>query len=194
MEKFFEVFRKNIKTNRLELRILEPTMENAELVWNAIKGENSADFKYIHYSPNFDKPLPESLEETLDTMKNYADAWRANGVIWYVFQNGNLIGYHGATFNKYNNTVGGGNVWFIKSAWGHGFNKEIQDKIEDLAFNELKAHRIVRQCMAENTRSQKSISSSGFHLDGRLRDFCLLPDGTYMDHLVFSKLAREYKK
>ncbi len=85
MEKFFELFAHNIKTERLEMRILEPTMKNAKLVWEAIKNENPNDFAFIHYSPKYDKPLPESLDETFETMKNYAEAFKSNAVLWYVF-------------------------------------------------------------------------------------------------------------
>lgn len=31
MEQFMKIFNKNLKTQRLELRILEPTLENAKL-------------------------------------------------------------------------------------------------------------------------------------------------------------------
>lgn len=37
MEKFFELFKKNLKTARLELRIMEPTLANAEMVWEVVK-------------------------------------------------------------------------------------------------------------------------------------------------------------
>ena len=32
-----KIFNKNLKTQRLELRILEPTLENAKLVWDVLK-------------------------------------------------------------------------------------------------------------------------------------------------------------
>ena len=44
MEKFYEIFRRDLKTKRLELRILQPTPENARLVWDAIQNENPGDF------------------------------------------------------------------------------------------------------------------------------------------------------
>lgn len=192
MEKFFKLFKKNHKTERLELRIMEPTMENAKLVWEAIKNENPNDFAFIHYSPKYDKPLPESLDETFETMKNYAEAFKSNAVLWYVFYDGKLIGFHGVSYNKENDTVNPGNVWFVRSAWGHGFNHEIHNLLEKITFEDLKIHRMSRQCMANNERSQKSILSSGYHLDGRLREYSKLSDGKWTDHLIFSKLANEY--
>lgn len=194
MKKFFELFNKNLKTERLELRILEPTIENAKLVWDILKNEKASDFQFIHFSPKYDKPLPESLEETLETMNNYAQAWKNNGVIWYVFFKEQLIGFHGISYNKEGDSINGGNVWFIKSAWGHGFNREIHTFLEKIVFEKLKAHRMVRQCMSINQRSQKSIASSGFKLEGRLREHAKLSDGTWTDHLIFAKLISEYKK
>jgi len=193
MEKFFELFKRDLKTERLELHILEPTQENARLVWDVLKNENPEDFRYIHYSPKYDKPLPESEAETLETMKNYADAFKNNAVLWYVFHQGQLIGFHGVAYNQENDSVGPGNVWFVKSAWGHGFNHEVQDMLEKITFEDFGAHRMSRQCMAENERSIKSIMSSGYHLDGRLREWVRHDDGTWTDHLLFSKLASEYK-
>ena len=195
MEKFYELFRRNLKTPRLELRVLEPIMENAKLVWDAVKGENPADFKYINWTPNYTKPLPESLEETLKTMEQeQKHDIIPNGAIWYVFHNGKLVGHHGVFYFDNNRSMQAGNIWFVKSAQGHGFNQEIWSLLIKMAFEELGANRILRQCMADNKQSQKSITASGFHLDGRVRESTLMPDGTFMDNLVFTKLAREYKK
>lgn len=41
--KFFQLFKRKLKTGRLEMRILEPTTENAKLVWDALKNENPND-------------------------------------------------------------------------------------------------------------------------------------------------------
>ncbi len=195
MEKFYELFRRDLKTERLELRVLEPTPENAELVWNAIKDENPANFKYVNWTPEYKKPLPESFEETLKQMQQEHNRdVIPNGAVWYVFHNGKLIGHHGLFYFDSNNSAQSGNVWFVKSAQGQGFNQEIWNMLIKMLFEQLGANRIMRQCMADNTRSQKSIASSGFHLDGRIRASTRMPDGTYMDQLVFTKLANEYNK
>ena len=44
MEQFMKIFNKNLKTQRLELRILEPTLENAKLVWDVLKNEKKENF------------------------------------------------------------------------------------------------------------------------------------------------------
>ncbi len=194
MEKFFKLFRRDLQTQRLELRILEPTPENAKLIWDAIKDENPNDFKFIHYSPKYLKTLPESESETLETMKQEAADTANNGVIWYVFHNGKLIGHHGMFYFDSNDSAQGGNIWFKKSAQGHGFNKEIYSLLEKMVFEQLKANRFARACDEFNINSKKCILGGGFHQDGHIRGANKHPDGTYSAQLVFTKLASEYKQ
>ena len=92
MEKFYEIFRRDLKTKRLELRVLQPTPENARLVWDAIQNENPGDFKYVNWTPDYKKPLPESLDETLKQMQQEQERdVNPNGAVWYVFHNGKLM-------------------------------------------------------------------------------------------------------
>lgn len=194
MENFFELFKRDFKTERLELHILEPTIENARLVWNVVKDENPADFKHINWSPGYKKPLPESLEETLETMKQDARDTAQHGVVWYVFYNDEIIGHHGMFFFDSNDSAQGGNVWFIRAAQGQGFNKEIWKLLEKMAFRQLGANRVTRACDEHNINSKKCILAGGYHMDGQIRCSNKHPDGTYSDQLVFTKLAQEYKK
>ena len=190
MEKFFELFKRNLQTERLEMRILEPTPENAKIVWDVLKNENPEDFKYMWYSVSHKSHLTESVEETQERMK--LDYESKNGCAYYIFYNNKFIGYMRVHYWADSKTLQCASVWFIKSAWGNGFNKEVHNKLEDLAFNGLHANRICRQTMAGNIESKKSIESSGYHLDGIDRQANQMPDGTFMDHLWFSKLKSEY--
>ena len=68
MEKFFELFKRNLKTQRLELRIMEPTLENATLIFDTLKNENPDDYKFMWYSVSHKSHLTESVEETQQRM------------------------------------------------------------------------------------------------------------------------------
>ena len=192
MDKFFELFKRNLKTERLEMRILAPTPENARVIWDVLKNENPDDFKYIWYSVSHKAHLPISCEETLKQMKQ--DYEYNNGCTYYIFFHDKFIGYMRIHYWPESATLQCASVWFIKSARGNGFNKEVHNKLEDLAFNGLHVNRICRQTMAGNLASKKSIESSGYHLDGIDRQSNRMPDGTFMDHLWFSKLVCEYGK
>lgn len=191
MENFFKIFKKTIKTERLELRILEATKENAELVWGVLKRQNKQDFQYATMT---DRILPESLEKTLTMMQNQAEWCKSNGVNWYVFYNDKLIGYQRLFYWENNKTIQCADVWLDREYWGNGFNQEIHRKIEEMAFEKLGANRICRQCVKDNKESFNSITKSGFHLDGINRQFFVMPDGTYADQCLFSKLKSEYNK
>lgn len=191
MEKFFELFKRNLKTERLEMRILEPTEENAKIIWNALRNEKPDDFKY---APMIDNGiLPASESDVLRMMQQHMQ-WCNNGVDWYVFYNNNLVGYQRIHWWPRNKTIQCSEVWFLKKYWGKGFNQEIHKKIEELAFEGLHANRICRQCMKDNTNSFNSIKKSGFHFDGIERQQYMLQDGTFMDQCLFTKLASEYKR
>ena len=191
MEKFFEIFKKNHKTERLDLLILEPTTENAELVWNVVKNENPDDFKYVWFTATHNSHMTESLEETLQRIK--LDFESKTGCAYYIFHNGDFIGYQRIHYMESSRTLQCAAVWFVKSAWGNGFNQEVHKQLEIMAFDKLGANRICRQIMPDNIRSKKSIDADGYHLDGIDRQAEMQPDGTFTDRCLYSKLASEYK-
>lgn len=192
MEKFFEIFKKSHKTERLELCILEPTMENAEMVWDVVKTQNPDDFKYVWFTATHNSHMTESLEETLQRIK--LDYESKTGCAYYVFHQGKFIGYQRIHYIESSRTLQCAAVWFVKSAWGNGFNQEVHKKLESMAFDELGANRICRQIMPANIRSKKSIESGGYHLDGIDRQAEMQPDGTFTDRCLYSKLISEYKQ
>ncbi len=68
MEKVLKLFKRDFKTSRLELRLISPTKKLAKDFWNIIKNENPDDFKYISFSLENNTPLPQSEQETFDTL------------------------------------------------------------------------------------------------------------------------------
>ena len=183
---------KVIKTARLEMRQLDVTPENAQLVFDAVKNENPADFYYNQIGNT--NLLPKSMDEMLKQMQVEA-AWTAdNGINLYVFHNGKLIGYRRLFFHDdATKTLQMSAVWLIRSAWGNGFARETSDAIEKIAFETLGANRITRQCSVDNVRSANSIRSSDFHLDGIARQGGIYPDSKLYDNMIWSKLKSEYK-
>ena len=173
-----------IKTSRLEMRQLDVTYENAEMIFDAIKNENPSDFYFN-----------KSVDEVLKWMQRESDWTADNGVALYLFQNDKFIGYRRLFFhNDATRTLQMATVWLVRSAWGYGFARETSDEIERIAFENLGANRIVRQCSKDNVRSVNSIKSSKFHLDGIARQSGIYPDGKLYDNMMWSKLRSEYMK
>lgn len=184
---------KIIKTTRLEMRQLDVTPENAQIVFEAVKNENPADFYYNQICNNC--AVPSNADEMLKQMQVEYQWASDNGVNLYIFYNEKLIGYRRLFFHDdATKTLQMATVWLVRSAWEHGFARETSDMIEKIAFETLGANRITRQCSADNVRSANSIKSSGFHLDGIARQGGVYPDNKLYDNMIWSKLKSEYNK
>lgn len=184
---------KIIKTERLEMRQLDVTPDNAKIVFEAVKNENPADFYYNQICNN--SAVPFNADEILKQMQIEYQWASDNGINLYIFHNGKLIGYRRLFFHDgATKTLQMATVWLVRSAWGHGFARETSDAIEKIAFETLGANRITRQCSADNVRSANSIRSSGFHLDGIARQGGVYPDNKLYDNMIWSKLKSEYNE
>lgn len=182
-----------IKTPRLEMRLLTASPKNAHLVYQAVKDENPSDF---YFNPiGGDHYIPHTVDEMMATMQR-DDRWnRENGASYYIFYNGDLIGYRRIYFfTQTPRTLQSASVWFLRRAWGHGFSAESMAALENLAFNTWDAHRITRQCDQKNRLSANSIKRGGYHLDGVSRQMGIHHDGTIYDNMMWSKLKSEYVK
>ena len=180
-----------IKTPRLEMRQLAATYENAQMIFDAVKNENPSDFYFNSIGAN--NIIPQSADEVLKWMQRESDWTADNGVALYLFQNDKFIGYRRLFFhNDATRTLQMATVWLVRSAWGNGFARETSDEIERIAFENLCANRITRQCSKDNVRSANSIKSSKFHLDGIARQSAVYPDGKLYDNMMWSKLRSEY--
>lgn len=184
---------KIIKTAHLEMRQLEVTLDNAQIVFDAVKNENPVDFYYNQIGNT--NIIPATVEEMLKQMQVESKYTTENGVNYYIFHDGNLIGYRRLFFhNDATKTLQMSAVWLVRTAWGHGFARETSDTVERIAFETLGANRITRQCSIDNVRSANSIRSSGFHLDGIARQDGVYPDNKLYDNMFWSKLKSEYRK
>lgn len=75
---------------------------------------------------------------------------------------------------------------------GKGFGKETLTLIKEIAFKQLKAHRLWLDVRYKNIRAQNLYKSQGFVQDGILRD-SILYNGNYESLIVMSVLEDEYK-
>ena len=77
--------------------------------------------------------------------------------------------------------------------WGKGYATEAAWQVMDWAFKELKVHRIVAFCHADNIASVRVMEKLGMHQDGRLRETRWL-HGQWWDEYVYSVLEREWSR
>lgn len=160
MEKVLKLFKHDLSTPRLQLRLIKPTKETAKTFWNILKKENPDDFKYVSFSMDYNTPLPTSEQQTFDTLMKEDNV--KNSVNYAVYNDNDLIGFTKIIYWENNATLEMAQMWFIKSARGNGFAKEINDTIEQIALAEPDISRMGWQCFEPNTASKTAALHSGY--------------------------------
>lgn len=185
-------FTKTLRTDRLELRHLIPNIENAKIIYAALKNENPDDYKYepLMKAP---KILPKSIADTLKMMQYHAESEKNDACTFYMFHNNQFIGVRKISFYKEANILKLNSVWLVSVARGQGFASESYRVIEDVAFNKLKVNKIMRVNFVENKTSAKLAENTGFILDGVSRQAVYM-DGKFYDLMQWSKLHSDYLK
>ena len=74
---------------------------------------------------------------------------------------------------------------------GRGYGKEALRLVKQLAFEELKAHRLWLDVKEHNLRARNLYQSEGFVQEGVLRE-CIKAEAGFESLVVMSMLAREY--
>lgn len=182
-------FSKNLRSERLVLKHLEPNTENAKILFTALKNEKPKDYKY---EPLVDKHVvPQSISETLKLMKIYSEWEKQNGSVFYMFYNNQFVGVRKISFYKEAFVLKMNTVWLVSDARGYGFAVESYRLIEDIAFNKLKANKIMRVNIVDNKESANLAKRTGFILDGVSRQAVYM-NGKFYDLMIWSKLRTDY--
>ena len=185
-------FTKTLRTDRLELRHLIPNIENAKIIYAALKNENPDDYKYepLMKAP---KILPKSVADTLKMMQYHAESEKNDACTFYMFHNNQFIGVRKISFYKEANVLNLNSVWLVSIARGQGFASESYRVIEDVAFNKLKVNKIMRVNFVDNKDSAELAEKTGLILDGISRQAVFM-NGKYYDLMQWSKLYSDYIK
>ena len=185
-------FTKTLRTDRLELRHLIPNIENAKIIYAALKNENPDDYKYepLMKAP---KILPKSIADTLKMMLYHAESEKNDACTFYMFHNNQFIGVRKISFYKEANVLKLNSVWLVSVARGQGFASESYRVIEDVAFNKLKVNKIMRVNFVDNKDSAELAEKTGMILDGVSRQAVFM-NGKYYDLMQWSKLYSDYIK
>lgn len=188
-------FTRNLCTPRLELRHLIPNLQNAKIIYNALKNEKTEDYKYepLIKTAKSQKVLPKSVSDVLKMMQYYAESERGDSCVFYMFNNNRFIGLRKISFYKEAFSLKLNTVWLVSGARGYGFATESYRVIENIAFNKLKVNKIMRVNFADNKDSAMLAEKTGFILDGVSRQAVYM-DGKFYDLMQWSKLYSDYLK
>jgi ribosomal-protein-serine acetyltransferase len=109
--------------------------------------------------------------------------------IWCVDQLAGTIGFHKIDWLNRKVEMG---YWLAEAFQGRGIVTDACRAAIGYAFREWKLNRVEIHCATGNAKSCAIAKRLGFQLEGTLREAGLV-NGRYLDHLVWSVLAREWR-
>lgn len=125
-------------------------------------------------------------------MSTLEQCGKNNGYVCAILWEGALvgtIGYNHIEWDSRSSTLG---YWLSQTHQGQGIVTRCCRTLIDYAFQEFKLNKVTIMVATENHKSRSIPERLGFQYDGILREAQWLYDH-YIDHAIYSMLAREWK-
>ena len=173
-----------------ELELALPSETNAEKAFALVM----ANYEHLHeWSPwvneNFSlESVKEYYKRTLARFAFNEDEIGLNIVYKSEIVGG--TGFHDIDRVDKSAEIG---YWLAKDSTGKGLVTKSVAKLLDYAFDEMKLNRIAIKCVPENAKSRAIPEKLGFTLEGIERQAGWLHT-RFVDHVVYSMLAKEWRK
>lgn len=151
-------FPQTIKTQHLVLRVLEPTPENAQQIFDII--EQNRDY-LMDWQGHFGEL--KTVDDVLTYLNKRFNQINTNdGICFYIYHNDNIIGR--IRFFKVKDNSCEIGYWLIKSANGHGYMSEALSALE---FELFKSgfQKIILDIDAGNIPSENIAKRNGYKLE-----------------------------
>lgn len=150
-----------IKTPRLVLRVLAPTKENAQQIFNAIAQNREFLTRWLEHFVSI-----QSTDDVIAYLTKRQEQLKDNkGVCFHIFCNDDVIGRIWL-FRVKDNTCEIG-YWLIESVNGHGYMTEALLALEGELFK-FGFDKIMLELGSGNTRSENLAIRNGYKLEKRL--------------------------
>lgn len=173
--------------NGLELQVLQH--HHAELLFKQIDLHRGTLREWL---PWVDSTF--SAQDTLDFIDTTIAQFKDNkGFQATVVVDGlvmGAVGFHAVDWTHLKCSLG---YWLSDSCVGRGLMSKSVRFLVGYAFEHYKLHRIEIRCGVGNLRSCAIPERLGFVREGVLRECEKMSDGRFVDHVVYSMLARDWK-
>jgi len=190
--KSLQDFPKVIKTERLELRFLEPTFDNAKCVFD-IACRNKKHLVFMPWIQHL-KSVEDELFWLNDCSKQFGIKWLDPFGIFVAGKCVGTVGFHDIHPLNDRLRLGEFAYWLDEKAVGNGYMTESVRALEKLAFLDFGFERIQIRCDSANTRSEAVMKRCGYTFESKIRHNMIDANGDIRDTLVYSKLREEYKQ
>ncbi|MCL2629291.1 MAG: GNAT family N-acetyltransferase [Alphaproteobacteria bacterium] len=180
-----------LKGARIELRTLEPTFENAKMIFDVVVANRDYLLQWLPWASTEITGKPEdSFDFLLKMQRNRKDNIEYG---FGIFLDNKYIGNISIFDVSEKRKSGEIGYWLVKDAMGKGYMTEAVKLIEN-AFFESFGNRIQIKCDTRNIPSQNVPKRLNYHLDGEIRQDNTDTSGKFRNTLIFSKLKSEWEK
>ncbi len=186
MIKLLASFPQTIKTPKLVLRVILPTTENAERIFNIIEQNRDyleawqGHFGALHTVEDVKKKLEHRYEQIANN----------EGVLFGIYKGDDLIGRI-RFFDVHDNACEVG-YWLIKSANGHGYMSETLSALETELFK-FGFDKIILDIDDGNSKSENIAKRNGYKLVKRLPMASWAKCVGKCDSLIYEKIQKSRK-
>ena len=176
-----KIFPSEISGQDIKLVKLEPTIENAKIIFDIIDANRDEFRPWLEWTDFVKKP-----EDELPVLQN-----DKNSAEWFILWNKNIVGRIGFVGLSARNNRGEVGYWLDHRAGGHGIMTKAFILLEQNAFENWGFNRIEVKIDPDNKKSLGVVKRMNFVRDGLLRQDHFI-NGVYRDTVLFSKLKSEY--
>jgi ribosomal-protein-serine acetyltransferase len=189
--KNYTEFPKYIKSESLELKLLEPTFENAKNIFDTVKKSQEHVSKWLGWA----EPGRLSIESVFRALDTWHKRWGGESFDGFsIFLDGKIIGATG--FIDVNTKAKTAEIgyWLSKDATGKGYMTEAVKALESVAFGDFDFNRIVIRCNADNTGSENVAIRAGYKFQTLFLQDAVLSNGKFRDTKMYYKLKSDWVK
>ncbi len=182
-------FPEYIKTDRIDLRRIKLSKENANMIFNIIDASRENLEKWQGFIEYIKTP-----DDMLKQLQKRDEQWNnKTGFCFGIFKNDKFIGRI-RFFNINPGEIASCEIgyWLSDSDTGHGFMTEALQALEKQLFG-IGFNRIQMEIDSGNIKSENIAKKNNYVLEGRTRQSSWAKCCGVCDTLIYSKLKSEYK-
>ncbi|MBN2676213.1 MAG: GNAT family N-acetyltransferase [Alphaproteobacteria bacterium] len=186
-------FKTVLKGEWIELRVLEPTFENAQMIFDVVKENREHLLPWLGWASKERTKSPEdSFLFLLENKKKREAGTKLDFAIFFKKEYLGNVGIFRLSEKDRSGEIG---YWLKKSATGKGFMQEAVKLIENEFFSGDALNRIQLVIDEDNIGSSKVAQKCGYELDGIIREKSFSETRNQFENMmIYSKLKSEWEK
>jgi [ribosomal protein S5]-alanine N-acetyltransferase len=150
--------------------------------------------KYAYMNQITDKGKMKSYFNQVIANNGMAEKRNAYEFAVFLSAEGSFIGFADIMLRYHDTKIKHGELGYflLPEFWGNGFATEIAETLDEVCFRELKLHKVIACCNANNLQSENVMKKTGMVKEGEFRKE-RFKNGRWDNELRYSLLVEEWE-